>query len=329
MLTLFHFYGYSQIYTYYRIFGWSLLSFIIAFLIDNILIVGFEFPGPFSIINNFSLLSFVEIAIYMIIFLFTVMVVLKNKSISLRKEAELLHVINVYLIRSCFWVIFLVGLVDITIAFFRVEKIFEVFFTKEFSSNFTRPIFVGTFIHIPLILVGFILGKFTKTLGFHWLSLLIVISELLIVIARFIFSYEQTFMGDLVRYWYAGLFLFASAYTLYEEGHVRVDIFYQGLQNKTKGLVNSVGSIVLGVSTSMTIIFIGFNGKQSIINSPILNFEITQQGSVGMFIKYHLAMFLGVFGITMLIQFISYFFESLADYNGEEGKRVIESQSSH
>ncbi len=329
MLTLFHFYGYSQIYTYYRIFGWSLLSFIIAFLIDNILIVGFEFPGPFSIINNFSLLSFVEIAIYMIIFLFTVMVVLKNKSISLRKEAELLHVINVYLIRSCFWVIFLVGLVDITIAFFRVEKIFEVFFTKEFSSNFTRPIFVGTFIHIPLILVGFILGKFTKTLGFHWLSLLIVISELLIVIARFIFSYEQTFMGDLVRYWYAGLFLFASAYTLYEEGHVRVDIFYQGLQNKTKGLVNSVGSIVLGVSTSMTIIFIGFNGKQSIINSPILNFEITQQGSVGMFIKYHLAMFLGVFGITMLIQFISYFFESLADYNGEEGKRVIENQSSH
>ena len=329
MLTLFHFYGYSQIFTYYRIFGWSLLSFIIAFLIDNILIVGFEFPGPFSIINNFSLLSFVEIAIYMIIFLFTVMVVLKNKSISLRKEAELLHVINVYLIRSCFWVIFLVGLVDITIAFFRVEKIFEVFFTKEFSSNFTRPIFVGTFIHIPLILVGFILGKFTKTLGFHWLSLLIVISELLIVIARFIFSYEQTFMGDLVRYWYAGLFLFASAYTLYEEGHVRVDIFYQGLQNKTKGLVNSVGSIVLGVSTSMTIIFIGFNGKQSIINSPILNFEITQQGSVGMFIKYHLAMFLGVFGITMLIQFISYFFESLADYYGEEGKRVIENQSSH
>ena len=329
MLTLFHFYGYSQIYTYYRIFGWSLLSFIIAFLIDNILIVGFEFPGPFSIINNFSLLSFVEIAIYMIIFLFTVMVVLKNKSISLRKEAELLHVINVYLIRSCFWVIFLVGLVDITIAFFRVEKIFEVFFTKEFSSNFTRPIFVGTFIHIPLILVGFILGKFTKTLGFHWLSLLIVISELLIVIARFIFSYEQTFMGDLVRYWYAGLFLFASAYTLYEEGHVRVDIFYQGLQNKTKGLVNSIGSIVLGVSTSMTIIFIGFNGKQSIINSPILNFEITQQGSVGMFIKYHLAMFLGVFGITMLIQFISYFFESLADYYGEEGKRVIENQSSH
>ena len=298
-------------------------------MIDNILIVSFEFPGAFSLINKFSLLSSFEMSIYLLMFFITSMLVLKNKSTSLRREAEFLHGINVYIIRSCFWIIFLVGLVDITLAFFRVEKIFEVFFTKEFSSNFTRPIFVGTFIHVPLIVIGFIVGKFTKTLGFHWLSLLIVISELLIVIARFIFSYEQTFMGDLVRYWYAGLFLFASAYTLYEEGHVRVDIFYQGLKTKTKGLVNSIGSIVLGASTSITIIFIGFNGKQSIINSPILNFEITQQGSVGMFIKYHLAMFLGVFGITMLIQFISYFFESLADYYGEEGKRVIENQSSH
>ena len=31
-------------------------------------------------------------------------------------------------------------------------------------------------------------------------------------------------MGDLVRFWYAALF-FASAYTLKEDGHVRVDVF--------------------------------------------------------------------------------------------------------
>ena len=69
-----------------------------------------------------------------------------------------------------------------------------------------------------------------KTLGFPWLALLIVVAELAIVITRFVFSYEQAFMGDLVRFWYAALFLFASAYTLYEEGHVRVDVFYAGMQ---------------------------------------------------------------------------------------------------
>jgi hypothetical protein len=48
-----------------------------------------------------------------------------------------------------------------------------------------------------------------------------------------------------------------------------------------------------------------------------------------MFIKYHMAVFLAIFGITMLIQFISYFFESIADYKNEKGKRIIETSTSH
>ena len=319
----------SKIYTYYRLFGWSILAIISAFLIDNVLMVGFDFPGVYTITSNFSFLSLIELFLYIFALVLVFYFLPKLKKHPLRNDSIVLHNFNIYIIRSCFWVIFLIGVVDITIAFLRVEKIFDLFLAKDITAQFTRPVFVGTFIHIPLIILGFILGIFTKTLGFHWLSLLIVLSELIIVITRFIFSYEQTFMGDLVRYWYAGLFLFASAYTLYDEGHVRVDILYQGLKDKTKGLVNSIGSITLGVSTALTIIFIGFNGKQSIINSPVLNFEITQQGSVGMFIKYHLAMFLGIFGLTMLIQFISYFFESLADYYGEKGKRIIEDQLGH
>ena len=291
--------------------------------------VGFDFPGILSLTNEFTIFSSIELIIYIFALCFVFYLIPKYKNYSLRNDSKFLHNLNIYIIRSCFWVIFLIGIVDISIAFLRVEKIFDLFLSKEITAQFTRPVFVGNYIHIPLIIIGFILGIFTRTLGFHWLSLLIVLGELVIVITRFIFSYEQTFMGDLVRYWYAGLFLFASAYTLYDEGHVRVDILYQGLNDKTKGLVNSIGSITLGVSTSLTIIFIGFNGKQSIINSPVLNFEITQQGSVGMFIKYHLAMFLGIFGLTMLIQFISYFFESLADYHGEKGKRIIEDQLGH
>jgi len=68
-------------------------------------------------------------------------------------------------------------------------------------------------------------------------------------------------------------------------------------------------------------IAIGFNGKQAIINSPVMNFEITQTGGVGMFVKYQMAAFLGIFAITMLIQFVSYFFESVADYRDEPGHR--------
>jgi hypothetical protein len=39
-----------------------------------------------------------------------------------------------------------------------------------------------------------------KSVSLVWLTLLVVIAEFLIVIARFIYGYEQTFMGDLVRF---------------------------------------------------------------------------------------------------------------------------------
>ena len=311
-----------------KLFGWLSISLVAAYLLDNIMIVGFNFPGAFSIFKDFSLVGLFELFIYVIAGLVTYFIV-KKSNLNFRNNSIILHNFNIYLIRSFFWIVLIIGLVDIAIAFMRVEKIFEFLFGKEIASNFSRPVFVGLYFHVPLIIIGFVIAKFTKTIGFHWLSLLIVASELLIVITRFVFSYEQTFMGDLVRYWYAGLFLFASAYTLYEDGHVRVDILYQGLKEKTKNLVNCFGSILMGWSTSIIIILICFYGKQSIVNSPVANFEITQQGSVGMFIKYHMAVFLAIFGVTMLIQFISYFFESIADYKNEKGKRIIETVSSH
>ena len=77
------------------------------------------------------------------------------------------------------------------------------------------------------------------------------------------------------------------------------------------------------MSTVWVILSIGFNGKASIINSPVANFEITQSGGVGMFIKYQMAAFLGIFAITMLIQFVSYFLEAVADMRDEPGHREI------
>ena len=57
-------------------------------------------------------------------------------------------------------------------------------------------------------------------------------------------------MADLVRYWYAALFLFASAYTLYEEGHVRVDVIYAGLSDKVKAYVNAWGIVFVRCSNN-------------------------------------------------------------------------------
>jgi len=297
-----------------RSFGWLMLTLLGAFLIANYLNIAYAVPGLAS--GNVIIIILYAIAIAASIFY-----VLKTKSKSLREDADLIHRFNVYLIRAGFWAVLLVGVVDMSIAFLRTENLSQIFFSESLSKNLIRPQFVGAYIHVPLILFSFILAAFTRTLGFLWLALLIVGAELLIVISRFVFSYEQAFMSDLVRYWYAALFLFSSAYTLFEEGHVRVDVFYAGFKDKTRGYINAIGTLLLGITTCWVIIYIGFDGKTSIINSPVSNFEVTQTGSVGMFIKYQMAAFLGVFAITMLIQFVSYLFEAIADYREEGGKR--------
>ena len=309
--------------------GWITVSLLVAFLINNFLNIYFGFEGALSLFSGFSLTGTVTLLIYIAFTVIGMWYVNKTINESYREQAKKLHDFNVYFLRGCFFAVLFIGCIDFLLALLRSIDVLKFLVGETTSRALGLGNVVGPFIHIPLVVLGFIVAKFTKTLGWTWLALLIVFAELVIVISRYLFSYEQSFMADLVRYWYAALFLFASAYTLYDEGHVRVDVVYAGLSDKVKAYVNAWGSYVLGVVTTVVIVVIGFNGKTSIINSPLLVFEITNQGINGMFIKYQMAMFLGIFGATMMVQFIVQFFDSIADINGEPGKRDTSIQLGH
>ena len=302
--------------------GWTILALMAAFLINNVLNIGYGTPVLASALTDMTQAgAIVPIGIYAVCLAIGVAYVLSTGSTALRTDGQRLHRFNLYFIRGCFWAVLFVGLADAIIAQLRVENMLTLFFSEETSRAMGRSAWVGPYIHMPLVVLGFLVALVTRTLGFTWLTLMIVVSELLIVFLRFVFSYEQALMGDLVRYWYAALFLFASAYTLFDEGHVRVDVFYAGFSTRKRGMVNATGSLLLGITTCAVILVIGLNGKTAIINAPVSNFEITQTGSVGMFIKYQMAAFLAIFAITMIIQFVSYLFEAVADIRDEPGHR--------
>ncbi|MCY4209209.1 MAG: TRAP transporter small permease subunit [Roseovarius sp.] len=303
-----------------RLFGWGMLSVLTAFMISNVLVIGWEFRG-LGELAEWNADSMAIAAIYAILILLSSYWVLRTPHRSLRQDARIISDFNAWLIRGCFFAVLFTGIADSIIAFLRVEGLLDNIFSDQIARDMTRSHFIGPWIHFPLMVAGFSAALFSRTLGFCWLALLIVAAELLIVFSRFVFSYEQALMGDLVRYWYAALFLFSSAYTLMEEGHVRVDVFYAGFKNSVKGRINAIGTILLGMTTSWTIILIGMGSKQAIVNSPVFNFEVSQSGTAGMFIKYQMAAFLAIFAITMLIQFISYLFEAVADMRSEPGKR--------
>lgn len=302
-----------------RLFGWSMLVGMAAYLINNFLYVRLDWPGAVAAFSGGGPTSMVQLALYVVPLALMAGFVLKTPNRSLRWESLIISNFNAFIIRACFWSVVLVGVVDASVALMRVENLLPVFVSEDLVRELGRAQFLGFYVHLPLIALGIVLALFTRTLGFTWLALLIVGAELLIVISRFIFSYEQALMGDLVRYWYAALFLFASAYTLLQEGHVRVDVFYTNFSSKKRGMVNAIGAIFLGISTCWVILVVGLGGKQSIINSPVANFEVTQTGGVGMYIKYQMAAFLAIFAITMLIQFVSYLFDAYADFREEPG----------
>ena len=309
-----------------RIFSYSILTLTLIFLINNVLTVWLDWPGVKKLFSHYELfgfkklnkpleglamsLSYIQLLFYFLSFVAVIMFVLKSLNQTLQTDSEILKKITAYIIRSSFWAVLIVGVVDFLISFMVVEKLVEPIFGEQVKINLVKPAFRITYIHFPLILASFIIGYFNKSVGFIWLAVLVVGSEFLIVISRFIFQYEQAFQGDLVRFWYAALYLFASAYALIHEGHVRVDVLYANFSERKKAWTNAIGSLVLGIPLCLIVIFLGMGGKASIINGPVISFEITQQGSNGLYLLYLMAVYLAVFAVSMLTQFTSYFMSS-------------------
>ena len=309
-----------------RIVGYVIIAITFAFLINNFLNYWADWPGVKKLLANYGLFGFeklknpisgslftyalFQLFLYIVLIFLVVFFVFKTPNQTLNKDSEILSSLSAYIIRSAFWMVFIVGLVDLTISFLATEKLLIIIFNEKIHLNLISPPFRIKFIHVPLIFVSMILGYFTRTLGFIWLAILVIFAEFSIVITRFIFSYEQAFMGDLVRFWYGALFLFASAHALIHEGHVRVDVLYTNFSDRARAWTNTIGSFLFGIPLCLTILFLGMSGKASIINSPLLSFEITQQGSSGLYVKYLMAAFLAIFALSMLAQFTSYFMKN-------------------
>jgi len=319
----------------WRIFGCTVVSVLFAFLLNNYLVLWQDWPGvamiaaPSESLSSSALgLAWTQAAIYIGSVVAAVIYVRRSRDRTLREESDRLSSVAAYIVRAAFWMVLLVGFADALISFLRVEGFLVHLVGVDLDTNLGRPQYRSPMVHLPLILLSVVIAAFTRALGFTWLALLVVVAELLIVFSRFVFSYEQAFMGDLVRFWYAALFLFASAYTLLEEGHVRVDVLYAGFDRKTKGLVNAVGSVVLGITLCVVILSFGMAGKANIINAPILSFEVSQSG-FGMYVKYLMAAFLGIFASSMLVQFAATLLSSIADYRGDPGGREFDGESVH
>ena len=130
-----------------------------------------------------------------------------------------------------------------------------------------------------------------------WALLLMVIFTCIIVVLRYVFNIGFIWMQELVRYLYATVFMLCAAYTLAEDEHVRVDIFYSNMKKKYKALVNLLGSLIFLIPVCFSILFFSYN---YVINSWLqLEGSLEERGLHAVFLLKSL---IWIFAITLILQ---------------------------
>ena len=147
---------------------------------------------------------------------------------------------------------------------------------------------------------------------FSWLLLSMVLLTCLIVTLRYLFNVGFIWMQELVRFFYAAVFLICAAYTLAEDAHVRVDIFYSKLSIKKKYIVNLVGSLIFLMPVCIITFYYSFS---YVINSwAQLEGSLEERGLHAVFI---MKTFIWIFAFMLFMQGISIVSKSIKKFRGK------------
>ncbi|MCW8929995.1 MAG: TRAP transporter small permease subunit [Gammaproteobacteria bacterium] len=92
-----------------------------------------------------------------------------------------------------------------------------------------------------------------------WLTLLMVLTTFLIVVLRYAFELGWIALQESVIYMYALVFLIGIPYTLKQDGHVRVDIFYCNMSPRSKAWVNLLGTLFLLFPVTLFIAWVSWD----------------------------------------------------------------------
>lgn len=91
------------------------------------------------------------------------------------------------------------------------------------------------------------LDAFTDLIGrgIAWLVIVMMVVQFAIVVMRYVFGIHSIVMQESVMYMHAMVFMLAAAWTLRNDGHVRVDIFYRKRSARGRAWIDLGGTLIL------------------------------------------------------------------------------------
>ena len=91
------------------------------------------------------------------------------------------------------------------------------------------------------------LDRFAERTGrfIAWLTLGMVGITFTVVVLRYLFHSGSIALQESITYLHATLFMLGAAWTLKQDGHVRVDIFYSKQSRRTRAWIDLAGTLLL------------------------------------------------------------------------------------
>ena len=130
-----------------------------------------------------------------------------------------------------------------------------------------------------------------------WLTLFMVLITFLVVVLRYGFNIGFIWMQESVRFMYAAVFLLCAGYTLLKNKHVRVDVLYLNLSERSKAIVDLLGSVFLLLPVCFVIFYYSW--------SYVINSWQQMEGSIeerGLHLVFIMKTFIWLFAILISMQ---------------------------
>src|SRR5210317_1097254 len=86
-----------------------------------------------------------------------------------------------------------------------------------------------------------------------------VIVTVVIVVMRYVFDAGTVWLQESVVWMHAVVFMLGAAYTLQQDEHVRVDIFYRDMTERRRAWVNLLGVLLFVLPLCCFLVFTSFD----------------------------------------------------------------------
>jgi len=88
-----------------------------------------------------------------------------------------------------------------------------------------------------------------------WLTMVMVVITCVVVTARYLFNFGSIGLQESVMYMHGTVFMLGIAFTLKEQGHVRVDVLYEKFPPRVKIYIDIAGHLLFLIPFSIFILW--------------------------------------------------------------------------